>query len=202
MTWRLPHHARRRLQPGLVRVVLAGRAILADLAGSPDATTLIRLLTLTIVLDGFTAVSVGVLQRNFRQDVLMKAIAIGFVFSAVISVTLAANGAGAYSFVVGLLAQSLVVGLLVLRIAAVPFRFAFDRSVARRLIVFGAPLAVGLGIESVLLYSDSVIVGHVLGTVDARVLPAGVQHLQLGAGDGRHGGAVCVDPGVLPTRRG
>lgn len=141
-----------------------GAPFIADLAGSPDAATLVRLLTLTIVIDGFTAVSVGVLQRRFRQDVLMKAIAIGFAFSAVISVTLAANGAGAYSFVVGALAQSLVVAVLVLRAARVPLRLGFDRAVARRLVVFGVPLAAGLGVESILLYSDSVIVGHVLGT--------------------------------------
>ena len=138
---------------------------LADLAGSPDATPLVRLLTLTIVLDGITAVSVGVIQRRFQQDALMKAIAVGFVFNAIVSVTLALNGAGAYCFVVGALVQSLVVGVLVLRIARMPFRLGFDRTVARRLIAFGAPLALGLGIESVLLFSDSMIVGNVLGTV-------------------------------------
>lgn len=138
---------------------------LADLAGSSDATALVRLLTLTIVLDGITAVSVGTIQRRFQQDKLMKAIAIGFVFSAAVSVTLAANGAGAYSFVIGTLTQAVVVAVLVLRIARLPFRFGFDRVIARRLIRFGVPLAAGLGIESVLLYSDSIIVGHVLGTV-------------------------------------
>ena len=139
--------------------------VLADLAGSPDATPLVRLLTLTIVVDGITAVSVGVIQRRFQQEALMKAIAVGFFFNALVSVTLAANGAGAYCFVVGALVQSLVVAALVLRIARMPFRLGFDRAVARRLIAFGAPLAVGLGIESVLLYSDSVVVGNVLGTV-------------------------------------
>lgn len=142
-----------------------GAPFLAEMTGSPDATPLVRLLTLTIVLDGVTAVAVGVVQRRFQQDRLMKAIAIGFAFSAIVSVTLAVRGAGAYSFVLGTLAQSLVVAVLVLRIARMPFRLGFDRAVARRLIAFGAPLAVGLGIESVLLYSDSVIVGHVLGTV-------------------------------------
>jgi O-antigen/teichoic acid export membrane protein len=142
-----------------------GAPILADAAGSPDATPLVRLLTLTIVIDGATAVSVGLLQRRFQQDKLMKAIATGFVFSAVVSVSLAVGGAGPYSFVLGALAQALVVAVLVLRIARVPFRLGFDRAVARRLLVFGIPLAVGLGIESVVLYSDSVIVGHQLGTV-------------------------------------
>ena len=142
-----------------------GAPILANAAGSPDATQLVRLLTFTIVLDGITAVSVGVIQRRFQQDKLMKAIGVGFVFSAVVTLTLAIAGAGAYSFVLGSLAQALVVAVLVLRTARVPFRFGFDRAVARRLLVFGIPLAAGLGVESLVLYSDSVIVGHVLGTV-------------------------------------
>ncbi|WP_442940234.1 oligosaccharide flippase family protein [Nocardioides sp. B-3] len=45
-----------------------------------------------------------------------------------------------------------------------PSGSGFDRAVARRLLRFGAPLAIGLGIESVLLFSDSFVVGHLLGT--------------------------------------
>jgi PST family polysaccharide transporter len=142
-----------------------GAPILAETASSPEATPLVRLLTLTIVLDGITAVSVGVIQRRFQQDKLMKAIAVGFAVSVVVTLSLAVSGAGAYSFVLGSLSQSLVVSVLVLRIARLPFRLGFDRSVGRRLLVFGVPLAVGLGVESVVMYSDSVIVGHVLGTV-------------------------------------
>lgn len=138
--------------------------LLAEAASSPEATPLVRLLTLTIVLDGLTAVSVGVMQRKFQQDKLMKAIAVGFIFNAIVGVTLAASGAGAYSFVLGSLTQSLVVAVLVLRGSNLPFRFGFDRVIARRLFRFGAPLAIGLGIESILLFSDSFIVGHLLGT--------------------------------------
>ena len=50
-----------------------------------------------------------------------------------------------------------------LRIARLPFRYGFDRAVAKRLLKFGVPLAAGLGVESLLLFSDSIIVGHVLG---------------------------------------
>jgi O-antigen/teichoic acid export membrane protein len=142
-----------------------GAPVLAEAAGSPDATLLVRLLTLTIVLDGITAVSVGVIQRRFQQDKLMKAIAVGFVCSAAVCLTLAFAGAGPYSFVIGALVQSVVVAVLVLRTARLRFRVGFDRAVARRLLVFGIPLAAGLGVESVVLYSDAVIVGHVLGTV-------------------------------------
>jgi PST family polysaccharide transporter len=135
----------------------------AELAGSPEATPIVRLLTATIVIDGITAVRVGMIQRRFQQDKLTKAIAAGFVVNAITAITLAANGAGAYSFVIGQLAQSVVTGIIVLRIARLPFRYAFDRAVAKRLLKFGAPLAAALGIESLLLFSDSVIVGHWLG---------------------------------------
>jgi PST family polysaccharide transporter len=105
------------------------------------------------------------IQRRFQQDRLMKAIAVGFVFNAVVCLTLAIGGAGAYSFVAGALVQAVVVAVLVLRTAHLPIRIGFDRVIARRLLVFGIPLAAALGIESVVLYSDAVIVGHVLGTV-------------------------------------
>src|SRR4051812_30958550 len=70
-----------------------GAPILANAAGSSEAAPLVRLLTLTVVIDGITAVSVGAIQRRFQQDKLMKAIAVGFVFSAVVSLTLAIAGA-------------------------------------------------------------------------------------------------------------
>lgn len=141
-----------------------GAPVLASAASSPDATLLIRLLTLTIVLDGVTAVSVGVVQRRFQQDKLMKALAAGFVVSSAVTLSLALAGAGAYSFVLGALAHSVVVAAVVLRVARVPLRPGLDLEVARRLLRFGMPLALGLGIESVVMYSDSLIVGHVLGT--------------------------------------
>jgi O-antigen/teichoic acid export membrane protein len=141
-----------------------GAPILAGAAGSPDATPLVRLMTLAIVIDGVTAVSVGMIQRRFQQDKLMKAIAAGFVANAIVCLSLAIAGAGAYSFVIGALAQAVVVAVLVLWMAHLPFRLGFDKVVARRLLVFGIPLAIGLGLESIVLFSDSVIVGHVLGT--------------------------------------
>jgi O-antigen/teichoic acid export membrane protein len=88
----------------------------------------------------------------------------GFVANAAIAITLAANGAGPYSFVLGQLAASTVTGVLVMIFAGLPVRFGLDRAVGRRLIRFGIPLAAGLGVESVLLNADYVIVGHVLGT--------------------------------------
>ncbi|HEU4998664.1 MAG TPA: oligosaccharide flippase family protein [Lapillicoccus sp.] len=135
----------------------------ADLAGSPEATPIVRLLTATILVDGVTAVRVGILQRTFRQDRLSLAIMAGFFVNAVVAITLASRGAGAYSFAIGQLVQSLVTAVIVMLSVRMPLRYGLNRDVARQLLRFGVPLAIGLGAESLLLYSDSVVVGHVLG---------------------------------------
>jgi O-antigen/teichoic acid export membrane protein len=137
----------------------------ASLAGSPDATPVVRLLTVVILIDGVTAVRVGLLQRRFQQDKLALAIMAGFLVNAPVAIVLAARGAGAYSFVVGQLCQAVVTAVMVLVVVHMPFRLGMDRVVARQLLKFGAPLAAGLAAESALLYSDSVIVGHLLGPV-------------------------------------
>jgi PST family polysaccharide transporter len=135
----------------------------ASLAGSAQATGVVRLLTAVILVDGITAVSVASLQRRFQQDRLMAAIAAGLAVNAAFAIILAVRGAGAYSFAGGQVAGSVVTGVLMLLLARVPVRYGMDRAVAARLVRFGVPLAASLGVESVLLNADYVIVGNVLG---------------------------------------
>jgi PST family polysaccharide transporter len=135
----------------------------AALAGSSQATPLVRLLTLTIIIDGLTAVRSASLMRNFQQDRLMAATGAGFVANFVTSIGLAVTGAGAYAFVLGQLAGCAVTGLVVFVVARVPFRLGMDREVAGKLLRFGLPLAASLGVEAVLMNADYVIIGRLLG---------------------------------------
>ncbi|GLW08800.1 hypothetical protein Misp01_39300 [Microtetraspora sp. NBRC 13810] len=137
----------------------------AALAGGEDATPVVRLLTVVILIDGLTAVRSAALMREFRHDLLTMANMAGFCVNAGVAITLAANGAGPYSFAWGQLAAAAVTGVLVLAGARVPVRVGLDRAVAGRLLRFGVPLAASLGIESVLLNADYIIVGGALGTV-------------------------------------
>jgi O-antigen/teichoic acid export membrane protein len=136
----------------------------AHLAGSDGATPVIRLLSAVIVIDGLTAVRSGALMRRFEQDKLIKANLAGLLVNAPIAITLALTGAGAFSFAWGQVAASAVTGVLVFVSARVPVRIGFDREIAAKLLRFGLPLAASLGIESILMNADYVIVGHVLGT--------------------------------------
>lgn len=137
----------------------------AKLSGVPEAAPVVRLLTLVIIVDGITAVRSATLMRRFEQDRLMKANAIGLLANAAVAPPLALAGAGAYSFACGQLAASVVTGILVFKMANLPVKLGFDREIAGRLFRFGLPLAASLGIESVLLNADYVIVGNVLGVV-------------------------------------
>lgn len=135
----------------------------ATLAGNPSAAPLVRLLTLTIIIDGITAVRSASLMRNFQQDRLMIANGVGFVATFGCSISLAVAGVGAYAMVYGQLAGAAVTGVLVLVLAGVPVRFGLDRGVAAKLLRFGVPLAASLGVEALLLNADYVIVGRLLG---------------------------------------
>ena len=135
-----------------------------SIAHAPDATGVIRVVALIIVIDGITAVRSGALMRRFQQDKLIKANVIGFAGQAPLSIVLALSGAGAYSLAVGQLAGSIVTGILVFLFAKLPAELGFDRAVARKLLRFGTPLAASLGVEAILLNADYVIVSRLLGS--------------------------------------
>lgn len=137
----------------------------AALSGAPEATPVVRLLTLVIVVDGITAVRSAALLRRFEQDRLTKACMVGALVNIAVALPLGFAGAGAYSFAWGQLISTVVTGVLVFKMADLDIKFGFDMEIAKKLLRFGLPLAVSLGIEAVLLNADFVIVGNVLGVV-------------------------------------
>ncbi|MFI7637461.1 oligosaccharide flippase family protein [Nonomuraea sp. NPDC049400] len=150
---------------GLYAVFWVGAPAFAELAGTAQATPVVRLLTSVIIVEGFTAVRAATLIRRFEQDKLTLAIGIGFAVNAVVAIALAANGAGAFSFAFGQVAQSVVTGVIVFFAARLPVRLGVDRAIAVKLLKFGLPSAAGIGLESVLLNAGYIVVGDMLGHV-------------------------------------
>jgi PST family polysaccharide transporter len=137
--------------------------LFAEAAGNPHATGVVRILALVIVIDGITAVRSGSLMRNFQQGRLTMANSIGLVANAAVAISLALNGAGAYSFAWGQVVGSAVIGILVFRFGDVPFRYGLDREIARKLLQFGLPLAASLGVEAIVTNVQFTIVGRLVG---------------------------------------
>ncbi len=142
-----------------------GAPAFASASGNPDAAPVVRLLALVIVIDGVTAVRSGALMRRFQQNKLTVANAAGLVVNAIVSISLAVSGAGAFSFAWGQLGGAFVTGILVFVFGRVPVRVGFDREVARKLMRFGVPLAASLFVEAILLNVQFAVVGKIAGSV-------------------------------------
>ncbi|MCW2881880.1 MAG: polysaccharide biosynthesis protein [Sphaerisporangium sp.] len=137
----------------------------AEAMGNPAATGPVRVLGLSVLINGVVSTSAALMQRDFMQG--RKAIVdqADNWLGAVVSLALAVLGWGAMSLAVGRLCGSLAGGLLCVVFAPHRLRFGFDPEVARRLLAFGIPLAGSSLVVFAAGYVDQIMVGHLLGPV-------------------------------------
>jgi PST family polysaccharide transporter len=135
----------------------------ASAMGDPSAADVVRILGVSVVINGLCATPAALMQRDFQQGRRMLVDQVNTWVGASISVALALAGLGAMSLAVGRLAGSLASAVLFLHYSPEPLRFGFDRNVARALLRFGLPLAGSSIIVCAVLNVDQLIVGHVLG---------------------------------------
>jgi PST family polysaccharide transporter len=131
--------------------------------GAPEATNVVRVLTLSVIISGLVAVPVALLQRDFRQDKRTVADLTTAIVSPVTSIVCALAGMGAMSLAVGSLAGSAIGAVLFISFAPAGMRFGFDRDTARKLLAFGLPLAG----SSIVVFAagnvDKMVVGAIFG---------------------------------------
>src|SRR5689334_590262 len=84
----------------------------ARFSGVPEATGAVRVFTLTILIDGITAVRSAYLLRTFQQRRYVTANLAGVVANGVVAITMALAGAGAMSLATGQVAASVATGTL------------------------------------------------------------------------------------------
>ncbi|HEX4790881.1 MAG TPA: oligosaccharide flippase family protein [Actinospica sp.] len=138
---------------------------LARALGSGDATGVLRVLGIAVIIDGISCVPAGVLNRTFAQRRRMLIDTSNFVVSSALTIGLAAAGFGAMSFAWGSVAGN-VVGLVGCGLSAPGFlRPGWDRAQAAALIRYGLPLAGASMLVLLMLNVDSVVVGATLGPV-------------------------------------
>jgi O-antigen/teichoic acid export membrane protein len=136
---------------------------IASVLGSPDATDVVRVICICVIIDGFSCVPAALLTREFAQGRRMVVDLANFIVSSGVTVWLAFSGHGAMSFAYGSVFGCLV-ALLVANWLAAPVVWPGWRSAdARQLIRFGLPLA-GASLLSLAVFNvDSAIVGATLG---------------------------------------
>lgn len=150
--------------------VLAGAAFLAapTLAaalGTPEATGLIRLMVVSVLIDGIASVPNAVITRALMQRRRLLIDSIAFLVGTPVTIVLAVQGYGAWSLGWGALVGNIVTGVLGFAMAPERYWPGWRRSVVRELLGYGLPLAGASLILFLLLNVDYVAVGHLLGPV-------------------------------------
>ncbi|WP_234327748.1 oligosaccharide flippase family protein [Streptomyces sp. NRRL F-2664] len=146
----------------LYAVLFATAPAVADVLGSPEASGVLRVMCLCVVLDGLSQVPAGFLTREFAQGRRMAVDGLNFVLSTAVTLLLAVQGWGAMSFAWGSVVGN--VAALVGCCLAAPgtLRFGWDREQARALLKFGLPLAGASMLALGVLNVDTMVVGATL----------------------------------------
>ena len=133
--------------------------------GASDATEMLRVLGISVIVDGIACVPYGLLTRTFAQRRRMGIDLANFLATTALALGLAVAGDGAMSFAWGSIAGN-AVALAGCAIAAPGMlRPGWNREQARRLLAFGLPLAGASLLVLAMLNTDSIVVGATLGPV-------------------------------------
>lgn len=135
----------------------------ASAMGDPAATSVVRVLALSVLTNGVVGVSAALLERHFLQGRKLIADQIHAWLSVTVSVGLAVAGFGAMSLAIGQVVGAAVSGALIVIFAPVRLSFGFDTTSARKLLRFGLPLAGSSIIVFLIANVDNLITGHLLG---------------------------------------
>ncbi|MFF8263744.1 oligosaccharide flippase family protein [Streptomyces virginiae] len=146
----------------LYAVLFATAPAVAGVLGSPEASGVLRVMCLCVVLDGLSQVPAGFLTREFAQGRRMAVDALNFVLSTAVTLLLAVQGWGAMSFAWGSVVGNAAALIGCCLAAPGTLKFGWDREQARALLKFGLPLAgasmLALGVVNV----DTMVVGSTL----------------------------------------
>ncbi|MFI8304456.1 oligosaccharide flippase family protein [Streptomyces sp. NPDC085927] len=137
----------------------------AGLLDSPDATGVLRVMCLCLVIDGVAQVPAGFLTREFAQGKRMVIDALNFVLSTAVTLALAFAGWGAMSFAWGAVVGNIAALVGCALAAPGTLRFGWDPRQARALLRFGLPLAGASLLALAVVNVDTMVVGSTLGGV-------------------------------------
>lgn len=148
---------------GIYVVCFALAPAFAEFMDSPRSVGILRLIALTVVIDGFVAVPQGLLVRNFSQKRMAIIEFTAVPINVITTVVLAVLGFGPWALAIGQVAGNCVSAALLTIMAPFRVRPGFDRAIARSMLSFGIPLAFTSMVEYILLNADYVVVGSFLG---------------------------------------
>ncbi|MGH3652911.1 oligosaccharide flippase family protein [Glutamicibacter sp.] len=135
------------------------------LMGDGSATWVVRLLIVSVLVNGAVAAPAALLQRGFEERTRMGIDQANVWVGAICSVVLALAGFGAMALAIGRLLGGIISAIMFLRASPLPYRFGWDKASAGALLKFGLPLAGSSMIVFAIGYADQLATGAMLGSI-------------------------------------
>jgi PST family polysaccharide transporter len=134
----------------------------AHLTNTPGSTWVIRIMALTVLVDGVVAVPLALLYRQLRTVPQVTAEVVGIVAYIVVAVGLASAGLDANAVAWGRVVGAAATAAVMIGVSPWPSRPDFDLGIARQLLRFGLPLALSTAVFEGVMNVDYLIVGREL----------------------------------------
>lgn len=134
----------------------------ARLTNTPGSVGVIRIMALSVLVDGAIAVPLAMLYRDLRTVVQVTAEVGGMAAYAGTALALASFGLDGEAVAWGRVAGAAVTGVVIAAAGRWPARPSFDLSIARSLLTFGFPLAASTAVLESVMNVDYLIVGREL----------------------------------------
>jgi lipopolysaccharide exporter len=137
----------------------------SEYMGAPEATPVVRLMSVVVLVAALGVVPSARIQRNFLQGRQFAVDGSNFVVSTGVTIVLALLGLGPWALGIGRVAAQVTSTSVSFWLARERLRFGWDKKVMGPALRFGLPLALANVLSWVLLTVDNAMVGHQLGVV-------------------------------------
>ena len=160
-------------------IIFANAPLIADFFHEPKVVDVLRVLCLQIILVSLATVHLALLQREFGfKQLFIARLAPSFV-PGVVSIPLALIGQGVWALVWGSLTGAFVQLFLFWHLSKWRPKLSFNVSVAKQLFSFGIWVTLEMLLGWLIVWGDSIILGHFLGVHELGVYRVGMTFIAL-----------------------
>jgi O-antigen/teichoic acid export membrane protein len=138
--------------------------VVANQLDTPQTIPVLRLLTFAVVLDGFSGIPNALMERALQQNRRLVADMLAIVANAVVAVSLAAAGHGAWALAWGIIVGNAVATVIIIVLAPARPLPGWNTDDARSLLAVGMPLAGASLLVFAMLNLDYLVLGSIVAS--------------------------------------
>jgi len=154
-------------------ILFSGAPLIADFFHESEVVAVLRVLCLQIILVSLTTVHLALFQREFKFKQLFG-VRLGVAFApGIVAIPLALMGQGVWALVWGTLAGSIIQVILFWHLSDWRPELSFDIPLARELFGFGVWVTLEALLGWLIVWGDSIVLGHFLGVSELGVYRVG-----------------------------